>query len=122
MKIVNRVLAIVISVVMVLTIMPAVSKDNSVNAADEFIIVSPKDNELKGAGHFDITWSDIQSGNLKNYQLYIDGELIATTNDASYDYYTTNVKMYEVYVRAELTDGSFQNTPEVWCNQKRFVR
>ncbi len=113
MKIVNRVLAIVISVVMVLTIMPAVSKENSVNAAEEFIIVSPKDNELKGAGHFDITWSDIQSGNLKNYQLYIDGELIATTNDASYDYYTTNVKMYEVYVRAELTDGSFQNTPVV---------
>lgn len=113
MKIVNRVLAIVISVVMVLTIMPAVSKENSVNAAEEFIIVSPKDNELKGAGYFDITWSDIQSGNLKNYQLYIDGELIATTNDASYDYYTTNVKMYEVYVRAELTDGSFQNTPVV---------
>lgn len=113
MKIVNRVLAIVISVVMVLTIMPAVSKENSVNAAEEFVIVSPKDNELKGAGYFDITWSDIQSGNLKNYQLYIDGELIATTNDASYDYYTTNVKMYEVYVRAELTDGSFQNTPVV---------
>ena len=89
MKIVNRVLAIVISVVMVLTVMPAVSKENSVNAAEEFVIVSPKDNELKGAGHFDITWSDIQSGNLKNYQLYIDGELIATTNDTSYDYYTT---------------------------------
>ena len=113
MKIVNRVLAIVVSVVMILTIMPAVSKENSVNAAEEFVIVSPKDNELKGAGHFDITWSDIQSGNLKNYQLYIDGELIATTNDTSYDYYTTNVKMYEAYVKAELTDGSFQNTPVV---------
>ncbi len=113
MKIVNRVLAIVVSIVMVLTVMPAVSREYNVNAAEEFVIVSPKDNELKGAGYFDITWSDIQSGNLKNYQLYIDGELIATTNDASYDYYTTNVKMYEVYVRAELTDGSFQNTPVV---------
>lgn len=89
MKIVNRVLAIVISVVMVLTVMPAFSNEISVNTAEEFIIVSPKDNELKGAGHIDITWSDIQSGNLKNYQLYIDGELIATTNDTSYDYYTT---------------------------------
>lgn len=113
MKIVNRVLAIVVSIVMVLTVMPAVSREYNVNAAEEFVIVSPKDNELKGAGYFDITWSDIQSGNLKNYQLYIDVELIATTNDASYDYYTTNVKMYEVYVRAELTDGSFQNTPVV---------
>lgn len=113
MKIVNKVLAIIVSVVMVLTIMPAVSKENSVNAAEEFIIVSPKDNELKGAGHIDITWSAVQSGNLKNYQLYIDGELITTTNDTTYDYYTTNVKMYEVYVRTEFLDGSSQKTPTV---------
>ncbi|MCI8956369.1 MAG: hypothetical protein HFG29_05175 [Eubacterium sp.] len=113
MKVVNKVLAIVISFVMVLTIMPAFSKESSVNAAEEFIIVSPKDNELKGAGHFDITWSDVQSGNLKNYQLYIDGVFVTTTNDTTYDYYTTDVKMYEVYVRAEFLDGSFQNTPAV---------
>ena len=48
MKIVNRVLAIVVSIVMVLTVMPAVSREYNVNAAEEFVIVSRSEERRVG--------------------------------------------------------------------------
>lgn len=109
---IKKVLAIVLSLVMIVTVAPAVKKANGVKADNEFCITSPVENQLMAAGHFDIKWTEAAS-EVKDYKLYIDNELITTTTDTTYEYYTTKVKMFTAYVEAIYDDGSTQKTDEI---------
>lgn len=76
-----------------------------------FEITHPTDKSLLGAGHFDIKWTSISAA--KNYQLYINEELITTTTSTNHDYYTTKVQKHSVYISAELTHGEKLKTKTV---------
>lgn len=106
----KRLLGILLSLVMVVTVMPAFSEKSQAEETETFVITNPTDNELKAAGYLDIEWSE-PSGNVKEYQLYVDGDLLATTTENIYEYYTTEVKMYSVSVTAQLTNGTEVSTP-----------
>lgn len=110
---IRKMLAVLLTLAMIVTIVPAVKRAESVGAAQNFAIVSPKDNGLMAAGHFDIEWSQAANGTVKEYKVFIDDKEVATTTELSYDYYTTDVKMYSAYVTAEYTDGTMETTQEV---------
>ena len=110
MKCSKRFLGIIMSVVMIVAGMPFCNVKTNVTGAEKFEIVSPWDNELKGAGYFDIEWTQAP-GTVKEYELYIDGLKKATTTETKYEYYTTQVKMYSVFVKAFYTNGTSVSTP-----------
>lgn len=113
MRRIKSAMAVVLSLVMVATIIPAVAKRTETQAAQEFEIVSPVENELVAAGHFDIEWSEATTSTVQEYQLYIDGELAGTTTETTYEYHTTEVKMFSAYVKAEYADGTSENTDTI---------
>ena len=96
----ENLLRLVFMIVMVIMLVPFFGMKKETQAAQAFEITAPANNGLIGAGCFDIKWSPAVGSSVKNYKLYIDGQLIATTSDTSYEYYTTNVKMYTAYVTA----------------------
>lgn len=110
MKCSKRFLGIIMPVVMIVAGMPFCNVKTNVTGAEKFEIVSPWDNELKGAGYFDIEWTQAP-GTVKEYELYIDGLKKATTTETKYEYYTTQVKMYSVFVKAFYTNGTSVSTP-----------
>lgn len=83
-----------------------------VKAATEFIITSPSNNRLVGAGYIDIKWNSA-SGNVKNYNVYIDGSLVKTTTSTTYELYTTKVNYHTAWIEANLSDGQKTYTPTV---------
>lgn len=103
-------LGIVMSVIMIIAGIPFSNVKTNVVGAENFEVVSPWDNELKGAGYFDIEWTQAP-GTVKEYELYIDGLKKATTTETKYEYYTTQVKMYSVFVKAFYTNGTSVSTP-----------
>lgn len=86
MKCSKRFLGIIMSVVMIVAGMPFCNVKTNVTGAEKFEIVSPWDNELKGAGYFDIEWTQAP-GTVKEYELYIDGLKKATTTETKYELY-----------------------------------
>lgn len=110
MKSSKRFLGIIMSVIMIIAGMPFCNVKTNVTGAEKFEIISPWDNELKGAGYFDIEWTQAP-GNVKEYELYVDGIKETTTKETKYEYYTTQVKMYSVSVTANYTDGTTASTP-----------
>lgn len=113
MERIKKILAVLLTLVIIVTIAPALKRSESVGATQSFAITSPKDSGLVAAGHFDIEWSEATAGTVKEYTVFIDDKEVGTTTELSYDYYTTNVKMYSVYVTAEYTDGTTETTQEV---------
>ena len=106
----ENLLRLVFMIVMVIMLVPFFGMKKETQAAQAFEITAPANNGLIGAGCFDIKWSPAVGSSVKNYKLYIDGQLIATTSDTSYEYYTTNVKMYTAYVTAEYNNGTSKST------------
>lgn len=113
MKHIKKFGAIILSLIMLITVVPAIEHNANVYGTTQFEIVSPVENSLLGAGHLDIKWSTDISSDVKSYDVYIDGKLVGTTEDTSYEFYTTKVKMYDVYVEAKHTDGSHLRTDKV---------
>lgn len=109
----KKAVAIVLSLILVLTIMPVASSSAETKAEETFAITSPRNNQLVAAGHFDIEWTPANGSTVEEYKLYIDDVVVATTTDTTYEYYTTKVKMFSAYVEAEYTDGSTQKTEEI---------
>lgn len=110
---VRKIWAVVLSIAMTVILIGAVKFSDTTVVADTFGIITPTENSLVGAGHFDIKWSNATKGTVVSYKLYIDNQLVTTTTQTSYEYYTTTVKMYSAYVTAEYSDGSSQNTTTV---------
>lgn len=113
MKQLRKILALIISLAIVVPAIPAMSSNLETKAADSFAITSPEKNELKAAGYIDIEWTEATSSTVKNYQLYIDDELVTTTTETSYEYYTTKVKAFNTYVKANFTNGTSRITETI---------
>ena len=109
----KRLLAMILTISVAVTMILTGRKNESAVAAEMFAITSPRENALIGAGHFEIQWLAATSSTVREYQVYVDDELIGTTTDTSYEYYTTNVKMYSAYVKAEYINGNSQSTEKV---------
>lgn len=109
----GKMLAIVLSLILMFTIIPAVSNNSETKAAETFAITSPTNNKLVAAGYFDIEWTPATESTVKEYNVYIDDEIVETTTDTVCEYYTTEVKMFSVYVEAKYIDGSTQKTEEI---------
>lgn len=108
---IKRGVAVILSLVLVLVALPAMSQNAKTQAAETtFTITSPIENKLLGAGYFDIEWTAATASDVKEYRLYIDDKLVATTDETTYEYYTTEVKMFEAYVEAEYTNGEIEKT------------
>lgn len=56
MKQVRKILAVIISLAVVFTAIPAMSSRTETKAAENFAITSPAENALVAAGHFDVKW------------------------------------------------------------------
>ena len=115
MKRLKKIIAIILSVIMVfsVSVLENVATEQ-IEAATAFVITTPTNGELKAAGHIDIQWTDASSqGAIKNYELYVDGSLVATTGNLSYEFYTTKVNYHTAFVVAEFTDGVKISTPSV---------
>lgn len=108
----RKLLTAVLSLSILLASVPVVQLPNRVNAAEAFEITSPTENQLVAAGHFDITWSD-SSDSVKEYDVYINNRLVATTTETEYEHYTTEVTMHSVFIVAENEDGSIRETEKV---------
>lgn len=113
MKHIKKIWAIILSLIMLIAVVPVIEHNANVYGAAQFEIISPMENSLLGAGHFDIKWSADISSDVKSYDVYIDGKLVGTTEGTSYEFYTTKVKMYDVYVESKHTDGSLLRTDKV---------
>lgn len=109
----KKAFAVVLSLILVLTIIPAVSENAETKAAETFAITSPTANQLVAAGYIDIKWSAATSSTVKDYQLYIDDTLVTTTTDTTYEYYTTKVKGFTTYVKVRFTNGTSADTEKI---------
>lgn len=115
MRSVKKIIAVMLAIVMALSINTSVNiTTKEVKADNIFAITSPTSGSLKAAGYIDITWTDASSkGTVNNYNLYVDGSLIATTNSLSYEYYTTKVNYHTVWVKVNFADGTQATTDSV---------
>ncbi len=105
----KKVLAIFLSIAVLICLIPNVNAVTT-KAGSSFYITSPTYNQLVAAGYIDITWTEATSGTVKDYAVYINGSKDGTTKDTTYEYYTTDVVMNEVYVVAEYENGETQTT------------
>lgn len=113
MKGLKRLFSWILVLVMIFSMNVTGEKSSIVaKAATEFIITSPSNNGLVGAGHIDIKWNSV-SGNVKNYNVYIDGSLVGSTTSTIYDLYTTKVNYHTAWIEANLSDGQKVYTPTV---------
>lgn len=113
MKQVRKLLAIILSLAVVVTLIPAMNVKTEAKAAESFVIISPEEGKLLAAGHFDIKWSKATASEVKGYKVYLDGEMEGTTTSTSYDCYTTKVEKHTAYVVAEYTNGTESTTPTI---------
>lgn len=112
---IKKVIAVLLSVVMIFSI-GVIDSGNvkEVSANTAFAITTPTAGSLKAAGYIDIKWTAAVSGSkLANYQVYINGKLVKTTTGTSYEYYTTKVNYHTVFVKANFKDGTYMSTSNV---------
>lgn len=115
MKRVKRIIAIMLSVVMMLSINISEGiATYDVEASTSFAITSPAAGSLRAAGYIDIKWTDASSlGTVSNYNVYIDGSLVTTTKNLSYEFYTTKVNYHTAWIEVNFVDGTKTTTPSV---------
>lgn len=115
MKRVNRIIAIMLSVVMLFSVMTITDiGTTTVKAEEVFTITSPTAGSLNAAGYIDIKWTDASTeGAISNYKVYVDGALVGTTTSTTYEYYTTKVNYHTVWVEAYYTNGYKASTSSV---------
>lgn len=115
MKKIQRFLAMILSIVMIfsLTVFDG-ALTTDVKADTSFAITSPTAGSLQAAGYIDIKWTDASAqGTVKDYKVYVDGKLAATTKNTSCEYYTTKVNYHKVFVTATFTNGNYMSTDTV---------
>ena len=106
MKIIKRIIITIVTLVLVIGGLYYVTPRNAV-AASDFSITSPKNGSLKAAGLMDITWESASDlGEVKSYDVFIDGSLVKNTTETKYEYYTTKVYYHKVWIRANFTNGT----------------
>lgn len=113
MKVVRKVLAVIISLVIAITAIPAMSEKLETKAAESFAITSPDEGKLVAAGHFDIKWSEALESEVKTYKVYLDEKEVGETTSTSLDCYTTKVEKHTAYVVAEYINGTESVTPVI---------
>ena len=113
MKQVKKLVALILSFAIVIALIPGMNVKTQTQAAEGFAIITPVQNALVAAGHFDIKWSAATNGTVKNYTVYLDGKKEGTTTSTSLDCYTTKVQMHEAYVVVEYEGGNKENTATV---------
>lgn len=113
MKVVRKVLAVIISLVIVITAIPAMGGKLETKAVESFVITSPEEGKLVAAGHFDIKWSEATESEVKSYKVYLDEKEVGKTTGTSLDCYTTKVEKHTAYVVAEYANGTKSITPTV---------
>ncbi len=91
--------------VMVIAMIPVLAEVKPVQAAITTEIILPYENSLVAAGYVKISWKEA-SGSVKNYQVYVDGQKVTTTTKTEYEYYTTQVRKFQVSVKTVYTNGS----------------
>ncbi|MBQ2643024.1 MAG: hypothetical protein IJF94_04410 [Eubacterium sp.] len=107
MKMVKRMIVMLLAVALVATPM-TFTKIEKVSA-DDFVITAPTNDKLLAAGHNDLKWN-AKSG-AKEYNIYMDGALLATTKDTSYEFYSVKVNFHRAWIEAVMPDGSKYYTP-----------
>lgn len=110
---VKKIMSFALCMLMMVTVLSGKNITEIMASTEEFKIVSPINNGLIGAGHFDIKWTKPSGKAVKSYKIFVDGKQVATTNETKYEYYTTNVKMYQIYVTAEFIDNTISTTDTV---------
>lgn len=121
--IIGIVILVVIS--MVIIVHMYIDRQNQISNWKENAITSPIAGSLQAAGNITISWESAEEiGEVKEYKLYVDEELAATTDadTRTYEYYGVKVKGYEAYVEADMTDGSkiYSNIFTFYVNKKGF--
>ena len=109
MKSAKRGFAGFIAIILVIALIPMTMGVKKTQAAAATVITAPIDRSLVPAGFINITWK-AASGSVKNYELYVDGTKVTTTTKTQYEYYTTKVKKFDVYVKTVYTNGSTSNS------------
>lgn len=97
---------------MIVSITPSMDVRQEIRAEEEFHIISPKENNLIGAGSFDVKWTNAGE-NVKEYKIYVDGQLIGTTKNTVCECYTTSVETFSLRVEAVQPDGSVKASDRV---------
>lgn len=113
MKSFKKILSFILVLAMLFSVNVICDKSTTeVKAATGFVITSPSNNDLVGAGHIDIKWNPV-SASVKNYSVYVDGSLVKTTTSTTYEFYTTKVNYHTAWIVANLTNGQKSYTPTV---------
>lgn len=115
MKRLKKLLAVVLSVAMLVSVINVGNLNTTeVKAEEIFTITAPTAGSLLAAGYIDIVWTDASSeGTIKNYSVYVDGALAATTTSTTYEYYTTKVNYHTVWIVANYANGKIAYTDSV---------
>ncbi|MCR5703360.1 MAG: discoidin domain-containing protein [Eubacterium sp.] len=111
MKSVRKLIAGILTVAMVLTLIPGVAGIKETQAAETTVITAPGNNSLVAAGYIRIAWKET-GGSVKKYEVYIDGIKVGETTGTEYEYYTTKVKKFSLYINTRYTDGSSSKSKE----------
>lgn len=111
MKRFNKIIAMLLSVFMIISVVNVGNLNTTeAKAASVFAVSYPAHNQTVAAGYIDITWGAATAATVKYYEVYLDNKKIATTTDTKYQIYTTLVKLFDVYIKATFTNGATQIT------------
>lgn len=117
--------SIVLIVIVAIMTTINISRHNKITEWKENAITSPKAGSLQAAGNITVSWKSAEEiGEVKEYKLYVDEELAATTDadTTTYEYYGVKVKGYKAYIEADMKDGSkiYSNVFTFYVNKKGF--
>ncbi|MCC2790407.1 glycosyl hydrolase [Eubacterium ventriosum] len=113
MKHLKKIMAVMLSIVIAITLIPQINFSVKAQESGGFAVTSPYDNALVASGHFDIKWNEATGKDVRNYNVYLDGEKVGSTTSVSLDCYTTKVAMHSAYVEAEYVDGTTSKTDTI---------
>lgn len=86
------------------------NRNNPYNTWKRAAILTPERGQLKAAGPVTITWKALDDKKVKSYEVYLDGQLIHTSDanaetGMSCEGYTTDVAAHKVQILAVLQNG-----------------
>lgn len=111
MKRFNKIMAMILSVVMIISLANVGNLNTTETKADTIFAISyPAHKQTVAAGYIDITWGAATAAEVQYYEVYVDNKKVATTTETTYEYYTTLVKLFDVYIKAIFTNGATQIT------------
>ncbi len=105
MKSVRKIIAGILAIALVLALIPGTMGEKKTQAAEATTITAPGNNSLVAAGYVRIAWEASQ-GSVKNYEVYINNAKVTATPKTEYEYYTTQVKKFTVYVKTLYNNGT----------------